>query len=214
MIMRTKNFLLLTGFLIFSFFGFRPSFANSPSDRPNIVVIMADDLGFSDLGCYGGEIHTPHLDKSADEGLRFAQFYNCSRCWPTRSALLTGYYPQQVNCDGERAAFPRWGYLLPHQLRQAGYRSYHSGKWHVPNVKAQVEQGSFNLSYCIESIDDHFYAENHLLNDEKIEPAGEEEGFYSTIAIIDYAIRFLEEHQQQHAYSPFFQPGSKCTRNA
>jgi arylsulfatase len=202
--MRIKNFILLSGLLIFSILGFRQSYANSPSDRPNIVVILADDLGFSDLGCYGGEIHTPHLDKLADEGLRFAQFYNCGRCWPTRSALLTGYYPQQVNCDGERAAFPLWGYLLPHQLRQAGYRSYHSGKWHVPNVKTQVEQGGFDRSYCIESFDDHFSAENHLVNDEKIEPAGEEEEFYSTTSITDYAIRFLKEHQQQHADSPFF----------
>ena len=113
MIMRNRNFTLFVGILFFLCIGSKQSFANSPSDRPNIVVIMADDLGFSDLGCYGGEIYTPHLDKLADEGLRFAQFYNCGRCWPTRSALLTGYYPQQVNCDGVRAAFPRWGYLLP-----------------------------------------------------------------------------------------------------
>ena len=67
--------------------------------RPNIVVILADDLGFSDLGCYGGEIKTPNLDGLAAGGLRFTQFYNTARCWPSRAALLTGYYAQQVRRD-------------------------------------------------------------------------------------------------------------------
>ena len=67
--------------------------------RPNIVVILADDLGYSDLGCYGGEIETPNLDALAKAGLRFSQFYNTARCWPTRGALLTGYYAQQIRRD-------------------------------------------------------------------------------------------------------------------
>jgi arylsulfatase A-like enzyme len=67
--------------------------------KPNIVVILADDLGFSDLGCYGSQIETPNLDTLANNGLRYAQFYNTARCWPTRAALLTGYYPQQVGMD-------------------------------------------------------------------------------------------------------------------
>ncbi len=173
-------------------------------ERPNIVLIMADDLGFSDLGCYGGEIRTPHLDRLADEGLRFTQFYNCGRCWPTRSSLLTGYYPQQVNCDGARAAFPRWGYLLPHHLRQAGYRNYHSGKWHVPNVPTQIAAGGFDRSYHTGAYDDHFAAHNHFLDDEKLPPEGEDEDYYSTTVITDYAVRFLKEHQKEHAGSPFF----------
>lgn len=175
-----------------------------PSDPPNIVVIMADDLGFSDLGCYGGEIHTPHLDRLADRGLRFTQFYNTGRCWPTRSSLLTGYYPQQINADGARAAFPKWGYLLPHHLRQAGYRNYHSGKWHVPNVPTQIAAGGFDRSYHTGAYDDHFAAQNHFLDDEKIAPAGEEEDYYSTTVITDYAVRFLKEHQQRYADAPFF----------
>ncbi len=75
----------------------------APADaakRPNIVFILADDMGYSDLGCYGGEIATPNLDKLAAGGLRFTQFYNTARCWPTRAALLTGYYAQQVHRDG------------------------------------------------------------------------------------------------------------------
>ena len=67
--------------------------------RPNVLLIMADDLGFSDLGCYGGEIETPNLDGLARDGLRFTQFYNTARCWPTRGALLTGYFAQQIRRD-------------------------------------------------------------------------------------------------------------------
>ncbi len=176
---------------------------NSSADLPNIVVIMADDLGFSDLGCYGGEIQTPNIDQLANEGIRFTQFYNCGRCWPTRSSLLTGYYPQQVNCDGKRAAFPRWGYLLPHQLKQAGYRSYQSGKWHVPNVKTLVGAGGFDRSYHTKSYDHHFAAKNNWLDDERIEE-NFENGYYSTTVITDYAIQFLKEHQSVHADLPFF----------
>lgn len=195
---------ILTGMLLWTFNFTVASPPGTSGERPNIVLIMADDLGFSDLGCYGGEIRTPHLDRLADEGLRFTQFYNCGRCWPTRSSLLTGYYPQQVNCDGARAAFPRWGYLLPHHLRQAGYRNYHSGKWHVPNVPTQIAAGGFDRSYHTGAYDDHFAAQNHFLDDEKLPPAGEEEDYYSTTAITDYAIRFLKEHQRDHSDSPFF----------
>jgi len=203
--MKTKIILLLFSVAFMPAFMHIKVFAlPQPSDPPNIVVIMADDLGFSDLGCYGGEIETPNLDKLADKGLRFTQFYNCGRCWPTRSSLLTGYYPQQINADGARAAFPNWGYLLPHHLRQAGYRNYHSGKWHVPNVKTQVALGGFDRSYHTGAYDNHFAGQNHYLDDEKIPQTGDDEDYYSTTAITDHAIRFLEEHQQRHADAPFF----------
>ena len=71
----------------------------SQAKPPNVLLIMADDMGYSDLGCYGGEIETPHLDSLAQKGLRFTQFYNTARCWPTRAALLSGYYAQQVRRD-------------------------------------------------------------------------------------------------------------------
>src|SRR4051812_48602769 len=67
--------------------------------KPNILIIVADDMGFSDAGCYGGEIHTPNLDRLAAGGLRFSQFYNTARCWPSRACILTGYYAQQVRRD-------------------------------------------------------------------------------------------------------------------
>src|SRR5881394_1853539 len=71
----------------------------SSAERPNVVIFLADDLGYSDLGCYGGDIQTPNLDALAKNGLRFTQFYNTARCWPTRGALLTGYYAQQIRRD-------------------------------------------------------------------------------------------------------------------
>src|SRR5882724_8457177 len=110
--------------------------------RPNIVVIMSDDMGFSDLGCYGGEIATPNLDALAAGGVRVTQFYNTARCWPSRAALLTGYYAQQVNRDPANLR-PKWAALLPDLLRPAGYHSYHSGKSHVDGP---VLEGGFTRS--------------------------------------------------------------------
>ena len=115
------------------------SIATHASDfaKPNFVIFLADDLGFSDLGCYGGEIATPNLDSLAVGGLRYTQFHNCARCIPTRAALLTGYYPQQIRLDDLPGAQPRrgprqpWARLISDHLRDAGYRSYHSGKWHL-----------------------------------------------------------------------------------
>jgi arylsulfatase A-like enzyme len=174
------------------------------SARPNFIVILADDLGYSDLGCYGGEIQTPNLDRLAENGLRFTQFYNCGRCWPTRASLLTGYYPQQVNNGDDRKSFPPWGYLLPHHLKQAGYRNYHSGKWHVPNIKKAIEQGGFDRSYYIGAYDNHFSAGNHNLDDNKLPDINKGGTYYSTRVITDYALEFLKEHEQKFSDAPFF----------
>ena len=121
--------------------------------KPNVLIIMADDLGFSDLGCYGGEIKTPNLDQLAASGLRFTQFNNCGRCWPSRASLLTGFYPQQIGRDnapgiegGGSGIRPDWAALLPKYLKDAGYRSYHSGKWHIDGMP--IENG-FDRSYYL-----------------------------------------------------------------
>lgn len=100
-------------------------------ERPDIVVIMLDDMGFSDLGCYGGEIRTPHIDRLADGGLRFMQFYNAARCCPTRAALLTGLYPHQVNLARNGRSLGRNGVTIAEVLREAGYRTGMTGKWHL-----------------------------------------------------------------------------------
>ena len=109
--------------------------------RPNIIVILADDMGFSDLGCYGGEIHTPNLDRLAAHGLRFTQFYNTARCCPTRASLLTGLYPHQAavghmmevhqGLDGYHGDLSRNAVTIAEVLRAAGYATYAVGKWHV-----------------------------------------------------------------------------------
>ena len=107
--------------------------AREPDANPNLVFILADDMGYSDLGCFGGEIETPNLDALAKSGLRYTQFYNTARCWPTRAALLSGFYAQQVGRDklpnnqgggGGRNKRPAWARLLPELLSPLGYRNY------------------------------------------------------------------------------------------
>ncbi len=114
--------------------------------RPNIIVILADDLGFSDIGCYGGEIKTPNIDYLASQGIRFRNFYNTSRCCPTRAALLTGLYnhnagigemTQDRNIEGYRGALTKNAVTLAEVLKDAGYRTAMSGKWHVSNTVEQ-----------------------------------------------------------------------------
>ena len=120
--------------------------ATQKRDRPNIVVILADDLGYSDLGCYGGEINTPNLDKLAVEGVRFTRFYNTSRCCPTRASLLTGVYNQQAGIGEMTTPTQAPGYrgtltdnvvTLAEVLKDAGYRTAMTGKWHVSNTIVQ-----------------------------------------------------------------------------
>jgi len=175
--------------------------------KPNVVLILADDLGFSDLGCYGSEIETPNLDALAKNGLRFTQFYNTARCWPTRGSILTGYYAQQVRRDtvpdvpsGGRGTRPEWAKLLPEMLKTHGYRSYHSGKWHVDG---QPLKNGFEHSYSLNDHDRHFGPKQHTEDDKPL-PPGDPKTYYSSTAIADYAIAQLNGHWKEHADKPFF----------
>ena len=112
-----------------------------PTDRPNIVLIMADDLGFSDLGCYGSEIDTPNLDRLAKDGLRFLQFYNASRCCPSRAALLTGKYPHEVGLRNNGASLSKNVPTLAEILRDNGYHTAMAGKWHLTHAAALAGKG-------------------------------------------------------------------------
>jgi arylsulfatase A-like enzyme len=195
----------------------------APPPRPNFIVILADDMGYSDVGAYGGEIATPHLDALAEGGLRFTQFYNAARCCPTRAALLTGLYPHQAgmgdmvsSLESDPAAGPYQGYLndrsatLAEALGTAGYRTYMAGKWHVGEKPAHwPRQRGFDryfglisgASSYFEVIKDQPRVRQMVLDDATWEPPAE--GFYMTDAITDYAVRYVEEHAAAQAEAPF-----------
>jgi arylsulfatase len=190
-----------------------------PKPHPNILFIVADDMGFSDLGCYGGDILTPNLDKLAAEGIRFTQFYNTSRCWPSRASILTGYYPQAIRRDllpeterGEYGMFgatsgangvrPRWAQMLPIYLKPLGYRSYHSGKWHMDGDRLPA---GFDRSYSLEDHNRFFSPQSHFEDDVKLPPVDPGSGYYSTRFIADHAIKCLKEHSEKFPERPFFE---------
>lgn len=184
--------------------------AAAEAPRPNVLLIMADDLGFSDLGCYGGEIQTPNLDSIAEDGLRFTQFYNTARCWPTRGSLLTGFYAQQIRRDflpnvptggGNRGQRPAWAPLLPNLIKDAGYRSYHTGKWHIDGMP--IENG-FDRSYYLRDQGRFFNPTKHWKDDKPLPAVEKGTDFYATTALADHAIEVLEEHAEKHAEQPFF----------
>jgi arylsulfatase A-like enzyme len=174
------------------------------ADKPNVLLILADDLGFSDLGCYGSEIATPNLDGLASNGVRFTQFYNTARCWPTRAALITGYYPQQIRMDPQQGRCPEWSRSLPQLLQPLGYRSYHSGKWHVNGLPRTCADGGFDHSYRLEDHDRNFSPKNLIEDDQKLPPVPPNSGYYTATAFADHAIRCLKEHATNHAGQPFF----------
>jgi len=175
---------------------------------PNVLFILADDLGYSDLGCYGGEIDTPHLDGLAEGGLRFTDFYNSGRCWPSRAALLTGYHAQQIKRDklpglesDIRSKRPVWAPLLPHILQPAGYRSYLSGKFHIDGT---APEGGFDRSFSLDKNISYFSGKRILLDGRETDRY-DKGGIYATTAVADFAIDCLQEHAEQYTNRPFFQ---------
>ncbi len=192
---------------------------------PNVVLIMADDMGFSDIGCYGGEIETPTLDNLAANGVRFTQFYNTSRCCPTRAALLTGLYSHQTGIGlmtGDRGWDAYRGDLNNHcvtiaeALRPSGYRNYMSGKWHVtrhtgPNASNHnwpLQRGFDRFYGTITGAGSFFDPATLCRNNKYITPENDTEyqpeTFYYTDAISDNAVNYLRDHTQDHADAPFF----------
>ena len=193
--------------------------AGDTPSRPNIVVILADDMGFSDLGCYGSEIETPNLDRLAAGGLRFTQFYNTGRCCPTRAALLTGLYPHQAGMghmtddrgqDGYRGDLNANCVTIAEVLRDAGYSTFMVGKWHVTRFDAPktapdqrfnwpLQRGFDRYFGVLKGTCDYFEPNGLFLDNEhqrNVEP-----GFYTTDAFVDRAIRFIAERPKDR---PFF----------
>jgi len=194
-----------------------PKPGGAAATKPNVLVILADDLGYSDLGCYGGEIQTPHLDGLAANGLRFTQFYNGTRCCPTRASLITGLYPHQAgvgNMTGDQKLPGYRGSLQPNTatlaevLGSAGYRTYLCGKWHLASGPGQTPKPTER------GFDDYFGLVGgfHGFWDAKAYvrlPAGrptrtyEAGKFHATDAFTDYALDFLADARKTPE-RPFF----------
>ena len=187
--------------------------------RPNIILIMADDMGFSDIGCYGGEIRTPNLDRLAADGLRFTQFYNTARCCPTRASLLTGLYQHQAGVghmmsdkgyDGYRGDLNNRCVTIAEVLKQAGYSTYMSGKWHVTKHRGPdgpkynwPRQRGFDRFFGTIHGAGSFYDPCSLTRDNTQIPPDSDD-FYYTNAISDNAVRFISEHKSRNKERPFF----------
>ena len=195
--------------------------AASPT-KPNIVLIVADDMGFSDLGCYGSEINTPNIDKLAANGMRCTQFYNTARCCPSRASLLTGLYPHRAGLGWMTVSdLGRPGYIgelndhcitLAQGLKPAGYRCYASGKWHVVFDKDMGPEGpkhnwplqrGFDRYYGGLAGDGGYYKPRVLTRDNtRIEAP--DENYYYTDAITDNAVQFVTDHYATRRDDPFF----------
>lgn len=190
--------------------------AQSPAakKRPNILFILADDLGYSDLGCFGGEIATPNVDRLARGGVRFTQFYNSARCCPSRAALLTGLYPHQTgmgNMVGGQADPKYPGYtgrinegvrFLPQVLNNAGYATLMSGKWHL-GQPGPVRRGFEDFYGMVHGFDSFWDSSKYTRLPEGRKARSYRPGeFYATNAITDHAIDFV--HSARNASRPWF----------
>lgn len=211
----------ISAFLLLAGMGLTTAFCSKNTEtaapRPNIIIIMSDDMGYSDIGCYGGEINTPNLDALAANGLRFTQFYNTARCCPTRASLLTGLHPHQAGIghmvedrgnDAYQGDLNQNCMTIAEVLKTAGYSTYITGKWHVtplkptrtnPDKKNWPLQRGFDKFFGTIHGAGSFYDPNTLTSgNEFIAPSDD---FYYTDAISDTAVKYIGEHSFAN---PFF----------
>ncbi|MEJ7694468.1 arylsulfatase [Daejeonella sp.] len=209
--MKKINLSVLILILAFSVYAQKP--------QPNIVVIMADDMGFSDLGSYGSEISTPNIDRLAEKGIRLRQFYNTGRCCPTRASLLTGLYPHNAGMGymtgfdhklpGYKGDLNMNALTIAEALKPAGYSSYMAGKWHVssnirPNGSREnwpVQRGFDRYFGILQGSASYFTPKTLTSGNTLLKPGA---GFYLTDAIADSASAFIKDHASSKAKSPFF----------
>lgn len=205
--------------------------ASASASKPNIVLIMVDDMGFSDLGCYGGEIETPNIDRLAAEGVRFSRFYNASRCCPTRATLMTGLHPHLTGIghmtnpppprESQHDAGPDYpnyrGFLnrqcatLAEMLKPAGYARFIAGKWHLGGDRNEywpLQRGFERFYGCLSGATRFFHPvePRHMThdNDDVVEPKSTtDRPFYTTDAFTDHAIRFIQD-ERSGKDRPFF----------
>lgn len=183
---------------------------------PNIILILNDDMGYSDIGCYGGEVKTPNLNRLADGGLRYTQFYNTARCCPSRASLLTGLHPHQANVglmmrndgvDGYLGDLSHNAVTIAEVLGNNGYATYMSGKWHITNkMKPELNdnwprQRGFERYYGILTGATDFYQPHTLTRDNTPLPIPDDPDYFLTDAISDNAATFVREHDGDQ---PFF----------
>ncbi len=195
--------------------GYCPAEAAAP---PDIIVMLVDDMGFSDFGCYGGEARTPNIDSLAANGIRFRNFYNTARCSPTRAAIMTGNYSQQVT-DKPGASLPQLrndnNITLPEILQRQGYRTYMAGKWHLGTDAARVPwKRGFQHVYGFGKTGAGNSADYWGWTDYKLTSAGKEISprvygtnayeFYQTDALADYSIDFINHHISKKDSASFF----------
>jgi len=189
--------------------------------RPNVLLIMVDDMGYSDIGCYGGEVGTPNLDKLAADGVRFTQFYNTGRCCPTRASLLTGLYAHKtgmgwmtvsnLGASGYTGDLNENCITIAQALKPAGYRCYVSGKWHVtfdkymgadgPKHNWPLQRGFDRYFGSLTGGGSHYKPKTLTRDNTRIDVPKD---FYYTDATTDHAVKFLSDHFSQHGDEPFF----------
>lgn len=191
-----------------------PIALRAAAKRPNIVLILADDMGFSDIGCYGSEIETPNLDRLAQRGVRFTHFYNNARCCPTRASLMTGLYPHQAGVGHMTGDYKVPAYrgelndrcvTIAEALRPAGYHTLMTGKWHVtPYAEAHkydwpLQRGFEHYFGTVAGAGSYFDPFSLQRDNEPVKP---DKSFYYTDAIGDQAASFVTEYANKP--DPFF----------
>lgn len=223
--MNQTNYLIVIAFLIFTGCSNPTTRQSQNPERPNIILILSDDMGYSDLGCYGGEVETPNLDVLAQNGLRFTQFYNGARCCPTRASLMTGCYPHQTgigHMTNTPADFTQHDLGIPEYrgflnkncvtiaevLKDAGYTTLMTGKWHLgisDKSKWPLQRGFDKFYGIIPGASNFFkpvYPRGITYMNDTISVT--DENYYTTDAFTDYAIQFIDESEQENADKPFF----------
>ncbi|MBN2841871.1 MAG: sulfatase-like hydrolase/transferase, partial [Sedimentisphaerales bacterium] len=220
-----KN-LIFSFMLVLAFLFDLNSCCAAGAEKTNIILILSDDMGFSDLGCFGGEISTPNLDRLAAKGVRFTQFYNTARCCPTRASLLTGLHPHQAGIGhmaednglpGYRGRIGQDTVTIAQVLKQAGYATFAAGKWHVSGSSGGPQKDISNWP-CQRGFDRYYgtingpgnYFDPSLLlrnntyitapTDKQYQP----DNYYYTDALSDNMASFIQQHLDSQPEQPFF----------